>query len=129
MASGPVALDRPPMLPPDVGGQMGAGGGGDNPLAGIGQMMADKAKQGAGAPQPDGSLTAQADAVEKVVSQMSRMSDAFAPFGAKILDMLKTGIAEATRAGQGGGKQAPPPGGPGAPPPPATAGAGPGFPG
>ena len=86
------------MLPPDVSGQMGGG----NPLAAIGGMMANKPASPE-APQPTGAITAQADAVEKVVSQMSRMSEAFAPFGAKILDTLKAGVAEATRAGQAGG--------------------------
>lgn len=90
-----MGLDAPPMQPPDVTSQTG--------FAGVGQMMADKAKQdnpmaaaGAG-----GALLAQGDAVEKVLTQMAK-NDKFKPFANRIIAILKAGMAEASGAPQGG---------------------------
>ena len=98
MATSPNA-PPPGMIPPppDVAAQMGQS---DPMMKAAGGMAAGL--MGAG-PHPQGALIAQGQAVENVIRQMGRMSEKFAPWGDKMVTLLKTGLAEAS-----GGAQASP---------------------
>lgn len=113
---GAMAFDETPQVPPEVGAQMGK----ETPFSGVGKMMADQKPGGEQqGPKEMGALTSAGQAVEKVIDNMATMADAFKPFANRIKQMLQAGIAEATKAGQGGkggpaAVSAKPPEGPGA---------------
>lgn len=121
MAAGPVPLDRTPAPPPQVGAQM------QSPASGLAAIIqAIRAKQmaeGGGQPPPPGApgaapvaspatgdnagFTAQADLVENVLNQMARVKPTFAPWGNRMLSLLRAGVAESIQAPASG--QEPPP--------------------
>lgn len=99
MALGAPRLDGPPPQPPNVTAQQGA-------LTSVGAAMnrnVARGQQEGGPPgeltsmaqsHPQGAILAQADAVEKLMRQMSRMSPLFAPFANRISVILRRGLGE-----------------------------------
>lgn len=114
MATAPMALDRPPALPDDVTAQMGA----QNPMAGVAAMIANRSQgQGPMSPSPaavhpQGQLLAAGESIGKVLDEMARMSDKFAPFGKRAFDIIQAGLAEAVGAPPPQTAQTPQPGSP-----------------
>jgi hypothetical protein len=115
MPSGP-GMDAPPPPSPDVTNQMGG------QLAPIAAQIAARARAaqggGGGAPggggvtpppmdatnaaHPQGALIAQSVAVQKVLETMGRMSGKFAPYAARMVELMKEGIGEVTGENSGG---------------------------
>jgi len=116
----PMALDAPPMQPP----QVQAGGPAAPPMAGVGQMMANKAPGPGG---PNGALVAKFEAVKKVLEGMSTDSSIMGPYVARAIAVLTSGIEEVVKTPGGIGAASPPPS-PGSARPSGT-GPGEGFPG
>ncbi len=98
-------LDQPPAQPPGVTGQMGS-------TAQVGLMLGNRFRQAA-APQPggppselgggihpSGALMAQADAVKKVLRQMARQSESFAPFAERAVAAIEAGLGDAIAEGR-----------------------------
>lgn len=104
----PISAGVPP--PPDVAAQMGH----TSPMDQVTGSVASHLM--AGGIAPHGALLSQGQAVEKVIQQMGRISPKFAPWGDKIVTLLKTGLAEAA-GGAAHGEPGPPPGGPSLRPP------------
>lgn len=112
MATSPIRLDQPPPQPADVTAQSGS------PNAGIAAMLAQKASQSQGPPgdlsspsaaNPQGALIAQYQAVKKVVEQMARMDENFAPFARRAMAILEAGLGTSISQGKPG-ISTPPPG-------------------
>ena len=102
MAAAP-RMDAPPPPPPDVTAQTGA-------MSRIGSAMN---RQGGGGPvgpsgemasvsqaHPQGAILAQADAIEKLLRQMSRMNEGFAPYANRMAVVLRNGLAQALEGAQ-----------------------------
>lgn len=99
MPLGAPRLQEPPPQPPNVTSQQGA-------LSTVGAAVnrnAARELQGGGPAgeltsmaetHPQGAILAQADAVEKLMRQMSRMSPLFAPFANRISVILRRGLGE-----------------------------------
>ena len=96
-------LDAPPPPPPDVTSQTGAMGGvgsvmnrqrGGGPTGPAGEM------ESVSQAHPQGAMLAQADAVEKLLRQMSRMNEGFAPYANRMAVVLRNGLAQALEGAQ-----------------------------
>jgi hypothetical protein len=105
----PMSLDRPPMPPPDITGQMGV----PNPEAPQEQAgISSIAPQGqGGGVNPNGQLLAQTEAVKRVLEQIVRLNPIMAPFAQKCISILDSGVSAvsqspATSDNPGGGIQA-----------------------
>lgn len=105
----PMAMDRPPMPPPDVTGQMGIPPTQPSSEPGLASMMPQQGEQQS--VNPNGELMAQTEAVKRVLEQMVRLNPTMAPFAQKCITILDTGLAAvsqspATSDNPGGGIQA-----------------------
>lgn len=112
----PQALDRPPMLPPNVTSQMGAqGGGSGDPLAAIGSAMqggsgasgAPAPPQNLGAANAQGALVAMMEPVEKVLTHMVRVNARMQPYVKRALAILQSGMQDAQSSAPGGQQDTP----------------------
>jgi hypothetical protein len=116
----PMAMDRPPMPPPDISGQMGQAPTGPATEPGLASMMPPGGTGQQGAVDPNGELVAQTEAVKRVLEQIVRLNPIMAPFAQKCITILDTGLSAVstsppTSDSPGGGigaimaaKQAPP---------------------
>jgi hypothetical protein len=125
-------LDRPPLPSPDIQSQQGNPPP-PSPAAGIGNLAAKRPGPGGpaqGAPDPNGAIVAQVEAIKKVLESMANTEPMMAPFAARATAILDSGVAAVRSApktpeGTGGdigptaGNAGPPPapGGPGQGPP------------
>ncbi len=123
MAS-PVMLDTPPAQPPAI--QAGGPAGGGPPTAGIGNMLADKAKQGM---EGKGMIVTMYEAVKKVLQRMSDMSPEFAPFAARMMAVGDSGLEQMSQGKGGVQSESPATPSPTAASAPGGVGPGGGFPG
>jgi hypothetical protein len=105
----PMSLDRPPIPPPEVTGQMGMPPTQPSPEAGLASMM----PQGGGqqAVNPNGELIAQTEAIKRVLEQIVRLNQTMAPFAQKCMEILDTGLSAVSQSpptndNPGGGIQA-----------------------
>jgi hypothetical protein len=125
-------LDRPPLPSPDIQSQQGAPEA-PPPGAGLGSIAAKKPGPGGptpGAPDPNGAIVAQVEAIKKVLESMANTEPMMAPFASRATAILDSGIAAVRAApkspsGTGGDVG---PIGQGASPPPAPGGPGQGPP-
>jgi hypothetical protein len=102
-----VALDETPALPPNVTGQMG-GGQEKTPFSGVGAMLnKQQPARPAGGADPSGQIKNSAETITRVIDNMATMSPVGAPFAARIKEMLNQWVAEAAKAGPGGGGKPP----------------------
>lgn len=102
-SSGMPSLDQTPPSPPELSGQQG-----QSPYAGVSSMMQKQQQPGGGgAPQPQGALVAQAEAVKKVIDQMAKMESGFGPFADRIKSLLDAGLGAVMSNGGGSGAQSP----------------------
>lgn len=108
----PMALDRPPMPPPEITGQMGMPPSQPPQEAGLASMMPPQG-QGPqpGAVNPNGEVVAQTEAVKRVLEQIVRLNPVMAPFAQKCITILDTGLSAVSQSPQspgspGGGIQA-----------------------
>ena len=108
------------MPSPDIQGQMGVP---QQPPPGMGALAAQRPPGGQpapGAPDPNGSVVAQVEAIKAVLEEMAGIEPIMAPFASRATAILDSGVAAVRSAPQGPGAEgaAGVPGGPGAPPPP-----------
>jgi hypothetical protein len=97
-----MALDRPPLPPPEVGGQMGIPPTPPPTQPGLASMMPPTAGQPApGATDPNGEVVAQTEAVKRVLEQVVRLNPVMAPFAQKCITILDTGLAAVSQAPTG----------------------------
>lgn len=107
-----MALDRPPMPPPEVTGQMGQPPTNPPTEPGLASMMPQQGQAPApGAVDPNGEVVAQTEAVKRVLEQIVRLNPVMAPFAQKCITILDTGLSAvsqspATSTNPGGGIQA-----------------------
>lgn len=104
-------LDRPPMPPPEVTGQMGMAPSSPPAEPGLASMMPPGQAGQPGAVDPNGELVAQIEAVKRVLEQIVRLNPIMAPFAQKCITILDTGLSAVSTSppsGQspGGGIQA-----------------------
>lgn len=102
-------LDRPPMPPPEVTGQMGMEPSQPPAEPGLASMMPPGGQQGA--VDPNGELVAQTEAVKRVLEQIVRLNPIMAPFAQKCITILDTGLSAVSTSppsatSPGGGIQA-----------------------
>jgi len=125
-------LDRPPLPSPDIQSQQGAAPT-PPPGTGLGSIVAGKSGPGGpapGAPDPNGAIVAQVEAIKKVLESMANTEPMMAPFASRATAILDSGVAAVRAApkapqGTGGdtgptspaGSPPPAPGGPGQGPP------------
>ncbi len=108
----PTALDRPPMPPPDVTGQMGMAPTQPPNDPGISSIMPQQnGPVQPGAVDPNGELVAQTTAVKAVLEQIVRLNEIMAPFAQKCITILDTGLSAVSQSppttnNPGGGIQA-----------------------
>ena len=107
----PMALDRPPMPPPDVTGQMGMPPTNPPTEPGLAGMMPPQGQPQPGAVNPNGELVAQTEAVKRVLEQIVRLNPVMAPFAQKCISILDTGLSAVSQSSPtsqnpGGGIQA-----------------------
>ena len=109
MASPGLRLDQPPVQPPAVTAQLNAGAASpmyQSMAASLRKRLAGGAGGSEETPEPtenpQGELLAQAEAIRKVVEQMSKMNSNFAPWGDRILEYLSNGLNAALKQGQPG---------------------------
>lgn len=123
-------LDRPPLPSPDIQSQQGAA---PTPPQGLGISGLQGRKPGAGgpelgAPDPNGQVVAQVEAIKKVLESMANTEPMMAPFAARATAILDSGIAAvraAPKTPQGAGGDTGPLGSSGPPPAPGGPGQGP----
>ena len=127
-------LDRPPLPSPDIQSQQGAPIEPPPPEPGMGRLATQRAGAAApGAPDPNGAVVAQIEAIKKVLEKMAGTEPMMAPFAARATAILDSGLAavrsapKAPAAGPGdmGASGA---GAAGNPPPPMSGGVGQGPP-
>jgi len=123
-----AGLDRPPSPSPDIQSQQGQPQQ-TPPGAGLGQLAGQKGGAPApGAPDPNGAVVSQVEAIKRVLEQVASTEPVMAPFAARATAILDAGVSavrSAPKAPQGGGDTGPPnsqgmpppPGGPGQMPP------------
>jgi len=125
-------MERPPLPGPDIQTQMGVPQEPPREAGLSGLRPRSEGQPAPGAPNPQGFLLAQVDAVKKVLEQAANASPAFAPFASKAISILDTGVSAVSTAPQGGmggegggpteagtaGPPPPPPGGGGGQTPP-----------
>jgi hypothetical protein len=106
-----MALDRPPMPPPEITGQMGQPPTQPPTEPGLASMMPQQGQPQPGAVNPNGELVAQTEAVKRVLEQIVRLNPIMAPFAQKCISILDTGISAVSQSpasgnNPGGGIQA-----------------------
>lgn len=94
MGSMPMALGQAPPQPPSVAGQMGAGPGPMQQIAGQQPGMAP----GSQSPNPHGNLFAQANALQAVLEQMAGEDPGFAPFARQAISAITNGVSAVSSA-------------------------------
>jgi hypothetical protein len=94
-----VSLDRPPVQPPNVMGQMGVPA---EPAAQLGEQIR-QAQQGMQPSQdranPQGFMLMRAQAIVAVLDEMARASELFAPFANRMKQILDMGVGESLAGG------------------------------
>lgn len=126
-------LDRPPLPSPDILSQQGAPPA-PPPGTGLGALVAKRPGQtgpAPGAPDPNGAIVSQVEAIKKVLEQMASTEPMMAPFAARVTAILDSGIAAvraAPKAPEGAGGDLGPPSGAAGNPPPQAGGIGQGPP-
>jgi hypothetical protein len=93
-------LDAAPPLPDSVRSQMGAPDQGPGGMAGAGEMLKKTTAFG-GAPNAQGALRAQADAVKAVVQKMADAASAGKTFFSRAIQLLEQGMAAEAQGGPG----------------------------
>jgi hypothetical protein len=116
-------LDRPPMPPPGIQGQMGVPQQAPPGLGGLAAQRPAGGPPGApapGAPDQHGALVSQVEAVKKVLEQMGSNEPVMAPFAARATAILESGMAAVRSAPSATppGTETGPPGAQGTPPTP-----------
>src|SRR5271170_4098346 len=104
---GPVRLDNPPPPPPGVSAQMG-GGSGDDPSGEIARRLSQQKPEGEGGgdmaktmqANPKGALVASVSAIEKLLRQAARMTQEFAPYALRAIEILRKGLGDVMKPGE-----------------------------
>lgn len=89
-------MDRPPMPPPEVQGQMGMQPDGPQAEPGLASMAQGQPQPGA--VNPNGELVAQTEAVKRVLEQIVRLNPVMAPFAQKCISILDTGLSAVSQS-------------------------------
>ena len=116
-------MERPPLPPPELQAQMGMPPEGAPPQQappGVGGV----ARQAAGAPDPQGFLLAQVDAIRAVLKQIAGAEPGFAPFAQRAEQILETGVSAVSSAPKAPSMAGMSPEGPSPGRPPAPGGSG-----
>ena len=93
-------MDRPPLPGPDIQTQMGVPQP-PSQEAGLSSIKPSQGPPPPGAPNPNGFLLAQVDAIKKVLEQIATAEPLFAPFAQKALSILDTGVSAVSTAPRG----------------------------
>lgn len=96
----PPTLDAAPPLPDNVRGQMGPADPAGAGMAGAGEMLKKTTAFG-GAPNAQGALRAQADAVKAVVQKMADSASAGKTFFSRAMQLIDQGMAAEAQGGPG----------------------------
>ena len=96
----PPTLDAAPPLPDAVKSQMGPSDPAGAGMAGAGDMLKKSSSFG-GAPNAQGALRAQADAVKAVVQKMADTASAGKTFFSRALQLIDQGMAAEAQGGPG----------------------------
>ena len=96
----PPTLEAAPPLPDSVKSAMGPPDPGAGGMAGAGEMLKKSSAFG-GAPNAQGALRAQADAVKAVVQKMADSAGAGKTFFSRALQLIDQGMAAEAQGGPG----------------------------
>lgn len=96
----PPTLEAAPPLPDNIRSQMGAPDSGAGGMAGAGEMLKKSTAFG-GAPNAQGALRAQADAVKAVVQKMADAASGGKTFFSRALQLIDQGMAAEAQGGPG----------------------------